>query len=95
MYLTRGKVDAIMNKQASVIINKNLLIPSSFNGIYTFAGYNSLIYNINIYNKTCSCHKFIDKAICKHLAAACLKNDIYLNGLQKKPLRLFKILVFT
>ena len=88
MYLSRGKVNATMNKQAIVIINQNLLIPSSVIGIYYFAGYNDVIYNVNIHNKTCSCYKFIDKAVCKHLAAACLQNEINLNGLKKKPLRL-------
>ena len=86
--MSRGKVNATMNKQAIVIINQNLLIPSSVIGIYYFAGYNDVIYNVNIHNKTCSCYKFIDKAVCKHLAAACLQNEINLNDLKKKPLRL-------
>ena len=37
---------------------------------------------INTALKTCSCSRFLDFAICKHLTAACLKLNLPLNGLK-------------
>lgn len=38
--------------------------------------------------KTCTCSRFFDRQICKHLAAACIINNVLFNGLQVFPKRL-------
>ena len=88
IYRERGRVTQLMNQQAAIINDKNQLIGSADLNVFTYKGFNNVIYTVNTHAKTCDCFKFTDKAMCKHLAAACLKNVIFLNGLKQKPLKL-------
>ena len=88
IYRERGRVTQLMNQQAAIINDKNQLIGSADLNVFTYKGFNNVIYTVNTQAKTCDCFKFTDKAMCKHLAAACLKNVIFLNGLKQKPLKL-------
>ena len=45
---------------------------------------------INLTPKTCTCFKYLDKGVCKHLAA-CRMNQVYLPGLVQLP-KLFKVI---
>ena len=40
---------------------------------------------INLNAKSCTCHRYFDKGVCKHLVAACLQNKISLPGLEQLP----------
>jgi uncharacterized Zn finger protein len=44
-----------------------------------------------IQTKTCTCSKYFDKGVCKHLVAACLKLQTQLPGLVQLP-KQFKII---
>jgi hypothetical protein len=46
---------------------------------------------INLTSKTCTCHTYLDKGVCKHLIAACLVTQTYLSGLVQLP-KLFKVI---
>ena len=53
---------------------------------------NTKLYDYNvptINSKTCTCHKYFDKGICKHLVAACLQVKVSLPGLEQLPKKVF------
>ena len=40
---------------------------------------------INVVTKSCTCHKYLDKGVCKHLIAACILTQSSLPGLVQMP----------
>ena len=88
IFSTEGKVSPTINSQAQIIVTNKLLISSPDKHIFYYMGTLNQKHTINIEKKLCDCYFFKDKATCKHLAAACLQSNIYLNGLKSKPLRL-------
>ena len=51
-------------------------------GYYTYKQCTGDIFNIDVGKKTCSCDRYLDKGTCKHLTAACMLEDVPLNGLK-------------
>ena len=88
IFSTQGKVTATINSQAQIIVKNKLLINSFDKYIFHYMGNLSQRYTIEVEKKSCDFYFFKDKAVCKHLAAACMQNNIFLNGLKIKPLRL-------
>jgi hypothetical protein len=72
---------------------KKQLIPTGIEYEFLYKHFNEKLgyAKININSKTCTCHKYFDKGICKHLVAACLQVKISLPGLEQLPKK-FKIL---
>jgi hypothetical protein len=80
--------------EISKYVNKNiakearriiiLLRLDDYSQNYTYDQINGSTCHINTLDKTCSCAKFTDNAICKHLVAVCIKERIELNGLKIK-----------
>lgn len=56
--------------------------------LYAYKQYNGNLIQIDTAQKTCSCFKFHDKMICKHLVAACMKDKVRLKGLEYFPRQL-------
>ena len=84
----QGRITSLMNKQALVILEKNLLYKTTQSQQYNFIGSNKKIYIIDSKEKKCTCIYFMDKAICKHLVASCIADGVFLKGIIKKPLRM-------
>ena len=59
------------------------LIPCGLNR-YEYTQIDGFIATINTETKYCTCRFFNDKAICKHLVAACMNDDVALYGLKAK-----------
>ena len=78
-----GKVSKAIKDLAKQVLKKKKLILTA-PGRYLYNQCNGEIFEINIESKTCSCDRFLDKAACKHLTAACMLEDIALNGLKSK-----------
>ena len=79
--VSEGKVTQFMLKQAKDIIKQKKLIQNGGNR-YNYQHYNDTLGTIDTLSKFCTCEKYLDKAICKHLVAACIKDDIALNGIE-------------
>ena len=77
-----GKVTKAIKLHAKEIINNNKLQLNG--GNYNYLHLNGAVFTIDFHNKTCTCDRFLDKAVCKHLTAACMIENIELNGLHIK-----------
>jgi len=82
-----------MRVQAKAILNKKLLIPTGSEDEFLYKHFNVHLgfARINLTAKTCTCFKYLDKGVCKHLIAACLMNQVNLPGLVQLP-KLFKVI---
>ena len=80
-------VKKYMRVQAKSILTNNKLIPTANDQIFLYAHHNKNLglEKINTVTKTCTCHKYFDKGVCKHLVAACLKIKVFLPGLVQLP----------
>ena len=76
-----------MKDQAKEIIKNKQLVKASENK-YTYKHFNGSVGRIDTNAKTCSCPKFADKAVCKHLVAACILDNARLFGLEVFPRQL-------
>ncbi len=76
-----------MRVQAKPIVLKKQIIPTQNENEFLYKRFNvKLGYaKININSKTCTCHNYFDKGLCKHLVAACLQVKISLPGLEQLP----------
>ena len=76
-----------MRVQAKTIIRKKQLIPTESENEYLYKHYNPKLgyARINIVSKSCTCHKYLDKGVCKHLIAACILTQSNLPGLVQLP----------
>jgi uncharacterized Zn finger protein len=76
-----------MRVQAKTIIKKKQLISTSLEHEFLYQHFNKNLgfAKINVNTKSCTCHKYFEKGVCKHLVAACLKLKIYLPGLVQLP----------
>jgi hypothetical protein len=76
-----------MRDFAKTIVLRNQLISTSIDSEYLYKHFNPKLgfARINILSKTCTCHKYFDKRICKHLIAACMLNNISLPGMTELP----------
>ncbi len=81
-----GKVTLSTRKLAEKILMTNRLINQGSK--YTYRQTSGIQVNIDTGNKTCSCAHFYDKASCKHLTAACIKDSIRLHGLPQRRKKL-------
>jgi hypothetical protein len=72
---------AVQRLARQVIKNNKLELRGDY---YSYRQCNGDVFNIDVANKTCNCNRFLDKAACKHLTAACIKEKVYLNGLTIK-----------
>jgi hypothetical protein len=83
-----------MRVQAKTIVLKKQLIPTQSEFEFLYKHFNEQLgyAKIKINSKRCTCHKYFDKGICKHLVAACLQVKISLSGLEKlsKKLKLLR-----
>ncbi len=77
----KGKVTQFLKKQAKAISSK--LRPCGFKR-YEYTQIDGFLATINTETKCCTCRFFNDKAICKHLVAACMNDDVELYGLKAK-----------
>ena len=75
-----GHVTQAVCRLAKKVIKKKKL--EKREGFYSYRQCNGDVFTIDIENKTCDCDRFLDKAACKHLAAACIKEQIAFNGLK-------------
>lgn len=71
-----------MNDGAHELIEKNSLFQDGGN-VYK-CEYHGIFVTINTNQKYCTCYKFLDKGMCKHLIAAFIMDNIELIGLKKK-----------
>ena len=71
-----------MRVQTKKIIRKNQLIATKSENEYLYKHYNPKFgfACINIVSKSCTCHKYLDKGVCKHLKAACILTQSNLPG---------------
>jgi hypothetical protein len=76
-----------MRDLAKTIVLRKQLISTSIDSEYLYKHFNTKLgfARINILSKTCTCHKYFDKGVCKHLIAACMLNNISLSGMTELP----------
>jgi hypothetical protein len=79
--MQRRQSYSIFKKQAKSISSK-LRLCSLKRHVYTQK--DGFLATINKETKCCPCLFFNDKAICKHLVAACINDDVELYGLKAK-----------
>jgi hypothetical protein len=81
------RVRKYMRDFAKTIVLRKQLISTSIDSEYLYKHFNSKLgfARINILSKTCTCHKYFDKGVCKHLIAACMLNNISLPGMTELP----------
>ena len=62
-----------MRIQAKTIVLKNQLIATNTENEFLYKHFNAKLgfARINLVSKSCTCHKYPDKGVCKHLIAAC------------------------
>ena len=82
-----------MRIQAKSIVHKKQLIAIHSESEFLYQHFKTKLgfARINLIAKTCTCHKFLDKGICKHLIAACISEKISLSCLVQLPNK-FKII---
>ncbi len=71
--INEGKVTQFMLKLAKSINQEDKLIHNGER--YNYLHANGNLSTIDMNTKQCTCITFLDKAICKHLIAACLKKQ--------------------
>jgi hypothetical protein len=78
--------------QAKTIVLKNQLIATNTENEFLYKHFNAKLgfARINLVSKSCTCHKYLDKGVCKHLIAACIQTRSNLPGLAQLPKK-FKI----
>ena len=74
----------LKDSDTSIVKNKNLLFNE--NSTYKYQHEDGTFSVICLATKTCTCSSFMDKAICKHLVAACLKTNTNLPRLVFMPI---------
>ena len=84
------KVSKIFHNLANKILKGKLLVPDGLNQ-YTYRQQNGQIAEINSINQTCSCAIFLDKATCKHLIAASIKDKLNIDGYPIFPKKLLTL----
>jgi len=86
-FKTEIRVRKYMRVQAKTIIRKKQLIPTESENEYLYKHYNPKLgyARINIVSKSCTCHKYFDKGVCKHLIAACILPQSNLPSLVQLP----------
>ena len=83
------RVRKYMRDQAKTIIVRKQLIATNSESEYLYKHFDSRLgfARINIDVKSCTCFKYFDKGVCKHLVAACMQNNIGLPGMVQLPKR--------
>ena len=78
-----------MRDQAKTIIVRKQLIATTSESEYLYKHFDARLgfARINIAVKTCTCYKYFDKGVCKHLVAACMQNNVSLPGMVQLPKR--------
>jgi hypothetical protein len=81
------RIRKYMRNFAKTIVIRKQLISTSKDSEYLYKHFNPKLgfARINILSKTCTCHKYFDKRVCKHLIAACMLNNISLPGMTEMP----------
>jgi hypothetical protein len=81
-----------MRIQAKTIVLKNQLIATNTENEFLYKHFNAKLgfARINLVSKCCTCHKYLDKGVCKHLIVACIQTRSNLPGLVQLPKK-FKI----
>ena len=81
------RIRKYMRDLAKTIVLRKQIISTSIDSEYLYKHFNPNLgfARINILSKTCTCHKYFDKGICKHLIAACMLNNISLPGMTELP----------
>jgi hypothetical protein len=76
-----------MRDLAKTIVLRKQIISTNIDSEYLYKHFNPNhgFARINILSKTCTCHKYFDKGVCKHLIAACMLNNISLPGMAELP----------
>ena len=92
-FRTEVRVRKYMRVQAKTIVLNKQLIATNLDDEFLYKHFHSNLgyARINLIAKTCTCHKFMDKGVCKHLIAACMQQEISLPGLVQLPAK-FKII---
>ena len=76
-----GKCTKYLRAEANKLI-KDKRIEKIANGEHQFNHHSGLIFKIDTRDKSCTCHSFLDKKMCVHLVAACILDQVELNGLK-------------
>jgi hypothetical protein len=81
------RIRKYMRDLAKTIVLRKQIISTSIDSEYLYKHFNPNLgfARINILSKTCTCHKYFDKGVCKHLIAACMLNNISLPGMAELP----------
>jgi hypothetical protein len=81
------RVRKYMREQAKTIIRKKQLIATNNENEFLYKHFNEKLgfARINVVTKSCTCHKYLDKGVCKHLIAACVVTQSSLPGLVQMP----------
>ncbi|CAF0755010.1 unnamed protein product [Brachionus calyciflorus] len=75
-FVSQGKITKHMKSESDKLLRGNKLVLNGGNRYTSY--YRDVECSIDTLAKTCSCLKFIDKGICKHLVAACVLDNIEL-----------------
>ena len=81
------RVQKYMRDLAKTIVLRKQIISTNIDSEYLYKHFNPNqgFARINKLSKTCTCHKYFDKGVCKHLIAACMLNNISLPGMAELP----------
>jgi hypothetical protein len=81
------RIRKYMRDLAKTIVLRKQIISTSIDSEYLYKHFNPNLgfARINILSKTCTCHKYFDKGVCKHLIDACMLNNISLPGMAELP----------
>ena len=92
-FKTEIRVRKYMRVQAKSIVHNKQLIATNLDYEFLYKHFNPKMgfARINLSSKTCTCHTYLDKRVCKHLIAACLMTQAFLPGLVQLP-TLFKVI---
>ena len=77
-------VTKLLRETANLIVKEELLISESVNK-YKYQHDDKSVSTICLENRKCSCAWYLEKAICKHLVAACIPTNSNLPGLVVLP----------
>ena len=80
-YKNIGSTNESMTRLARRIVDNDQMVGNGTS--YEFSRKDGSIETVKLGDeRCCSCYYFLDKAMCKHLVAACLKENLPLLGLQ-------------
>jgi hypothetical protein len=88
-FKTEIRVRKYMRVQAKSIVHNKQLIATNLDYEFLYKHFNPKMgfARINLSSKTCTCHTYLDKGVCKHLIAACLMTPTLFKVIRKRKNR--------